>query len=313
MHGVLGATTEEISSMYEYANALQKVGVVGDEAALSGMSTLTMYADNIEQVKKLTPAILDLAVAENGLETSQANVESTAQKVGYALNGNATMLKRIIGATDDEIKTLNNMNDKTKKAEYLFQLLESRVGGANETLAETAQGGIMQASNSLGDLQERLGTQVVPYFEAFKQLLVNILTPIVNFAESNSYWLIPSILTLTAGIGGLIIGFTIYKLVTADVIAKNLALLSSFAPFLVVFGGFIIILNLVAKALSDWSGKSVSAFGLVLGALNVLWTGVENVGKFIINLAENIVNVVLSGIAGIIQGIRICKNWCLDR
>ena len=51
-------------------------------AALSGMSTLTMYADNIEQVKKLTPAILDLAVAENGLETSQANVESTAQKVG---------------------------------------------------------------------------------------------------------------------------------------------------------------------------------------------------------------------------------------
>ena len=59
MHGVLGATTEEISSMYEYANALQKVGV----AALSGMSTLTMYADNIEQVKKLTPAILDLAVA----------------------------------------------------------------------------------------------------------------------------------------------------------------------------------------------------------------------------------------------------------
>ena len=161
----------------------------------------------------------------------------------------------------------------------------------------------MQASNSLGDLQERLGTQVVPYFEAFKQLLVNILTPIVNFAESNSYWLIPSILTLTAGIGGLIIGFTIYKLVTADVIAKNLALLSSFAPFLVVFGGFIIILNLIAKALSDWSGKSVSAFGLVLGALNVLWTGVENVGKFIINLAENIVNVVLSGIAGIIQGI----------
>lgn len=106
MHGVLGATTEEISSMYEYANALQKVGVVGDEAALSGMSTLTMYADNIEQVKKLTPAILDLAVAENGLETSQANVESTAQKVGYVLNGNATMLKRMIGTTDDEINCL---------------------------------------------------------------------------------------------------------------------------------------------------------------------------------------------------------------
>lgn len=43
----------------------------------------------------------------------------------------------------------------------------------------------MQASNSLGDLQERLGTQVVPYFEAFKQLLVNILTPIEQMEVIN--------------------------------------------------------------------------------------------------------------------------------
>lgn len=316
MHGVLGATEEEISSMYEYASALQKVGVVGDEATLSGMSTLTMYADNIDQIKKLTPAILDLAVAENGLNTSQANIESTAQRVGYALNGNATMLKRMIGATDNEIKTLNNMNGKTKKAEYLFKLLESRVGGANETLAKTAQGGIMKANNSLGDLQERLGTQVVPYFTAFRQLLVDILTPIVNFAEANSDWLIPSVLTLTAGIGGLIIAFTLYKLAATDIIAKNLALLASFAPFLVLFDGFIVILNLVAKALSDWSGESVSAVGLVMGAFNVLWTGVTNIGVHIINVFEEVgdkVASIFAGLTNIILGFVKMGAWIGDK
>ena len=308
LHNVLGATQEEITSMYDYASALQQVGVVGDEATLAGVNQLSVYADNLDQINTLTPAILDLAVAQNGLDTSQSNVESSAMMVGRALNGTTMMLKRQLGLTDEQVKALDAMNDKNEKAAALFELIEQKTGGANQALAQTAQGGIMQANNALGDLQEKLGTQVVPYFEMFERLLVQILTPIVNWASANSDWLVPSLIAVAGGLGTLIAVLTVYQVIGWLTAGVNWAIV---APLLILVGlivAFVVAINLAAQALSEWSGTSVSAIGLVFGAVNVAITAVENLFIDLFNILQGIIDGIVLLFLGLANTVMTTLN-----
>lgn len=264
MQNKLGAIPEQVQSLNDYAAALQKVGVVGDEATIAGMGTLTTYASNLDQVTKLTPAILDLAVAENGTNTSMSDVISAAQKVGYALNGNATMIKRLIGASDAEIETLNNMNDKTKKAEYLYKLLERGVGGANEALAKTAQGGIMQANNALGDMQEELGTAVIPYWSMFKQLLVSAVTPAIQFLVAHMSIIAPMLIGIGIAVGIAIVALTVYITWTT---------ISTFVTAALGNAAMATSLKIVAMAL---------IIGVLIGVLLYFWNTNDEVAYYIL-------------------------------
>ena len=264
IHNNLGANKDEIQSMYDYAAALQKVGVVGDEATISGMSTLSMYANNISQVKELTPAILDLAVAQEGLNVTQSTVESYAQRVGYALNGNATMLKRLIGASDDEIKTLNGMNSKTEKSAYLYQLIERSAAGANQALAQTAEGGIMQADNALGDMKETVGKQLVPYLNQFKQILVQALNPAIEWFGQNAKWLVPVLIALGIAIGALIIIYVAYTIITTIVTIANYIMTGSMGAIaLVIIIVIVAILALVLILTYLWNTNDEVANALI--------------------------------------------------
>ena len=291
MHSIMGANEEEIQSMYDYAGALQSVGVVGDEATIAGMSELAMYTDNMKQIEKLTPAILDLAVAQNGLETNMSNVESTANMVGRALSGSAMMIKRQLGLTDEQVKALDSMNDKSEKTAYLYQLIESRVGGANQALAQTAQGSIIQAQNSLSDLGETMGEMVTPYFAQFEQILVQLLTPIVEFVGANADWLIPTLLTLTAVIGGLIIVTKIWTFLNS---AAALSVLKIVLPILLIIG----VIYLVMKALEKLTGQSINFFGLITGMVSVL-------SAIIYNIVAAIWNVIAYTVDAIVDAIRV--------
>ena len=240
--------------MYEYASALQKVGVVGDEATISGMSTLSMYAGSVDQVKKLTPAILDLAVADKGLNTTQATVESYAQRVGYALTGNTTMLKRLVGASNEEIKTLNGMNSKAEKTAYLYELIKNKVGGANEELAQTAEGGIMKSNNALGDMKEKIGSQLVPYLNQFKQILVQALNPAIEWFGNNIGWLAPVLIGFGASLAVIIGVLTVYVTVAGFVKIMNELMGASFMKIALPIMGIVLVIGiLIAVLIHLWN------------------------------------------------------------
>jgi hypothetical protein len=308
LHNVLGATEDEINSMYQYASALQEVGIVGDEATLAGAETLSMYVDNYEQLQQLTPLVDDLAVYMNKLDTSQSDVVSSASMIGKALQGSASMLKRQGVLTDAQADYIDSLNTVEEKSIALQKIFNNSIKGTNETLAQTSQGGIIQAKNSLGDLQEQLGTKVIPYYEMFENILVDILTPITNFVTANSDWLIPSIMAVMGGIALLIGVLTAYQVIGWLTAGVNWAMA---APLLIIVGlfvSFVIAVNLAAKALSNWSGQSVSAVGLVLGAVNVLKTGVENAFIDMYNGVQAMIN----GIAVIFIGLESTVIGVLD-
>lgn len=276
MSAMMGMSSSDIQEIYDYAAALQKVGVIGDEALISGAGIMSSAATSKEGLQGLMEAAANATVRLEGVNASQASYESTANYMRRALEGSASMLERNNILTKQQADYIDSINNKTKKEAELIRLVNANTNEANKVLANTAQGGLMQANNSLGDMQETLGKQVLPYLSAFKQITTQLLEPIVQWAAANSDWLIPSLLTLTAGLGGLIAVLTLHKIATFLSVGANAALLASLLPIVVILTGFVVILNLVANELSKLTGQSVSSVGLIMGALNVLKTFVQN-------------------------------------
>ena len=318
MHNVLGATKEEVQSMYDYAGALQKVGVVGDEAVISGMSELSMYTETVDQVRRLTPLMLDFAVAENGVNTNMSNVTSSAGMLGRALNGSATMLVRQGVLTQDQAKYLDNLATKEDKVAYLVDVLSKKVQGANEVLAQTAEGGIMQANNKMSDMQELLGSKIIPYFSQWQQTIAEALTPAVQFLADNIEWIMPIFITLIGTIGALIIGTTIWSMVNYvqlhPALAKTLLLTLKIIAIVLILIGVIYLIKVAAEKVT---GKTISFMGLIAGMVSVLgaiiynvvaatWNSVAELVDFVLKIVLGAIDVIVTalwGVAWVINGI----------
>lgn len=135
--------TEYKSELMNTADALRKKTAVDDDEIVKLQSMLIGYTGNIDAVRKLTPAILDLA-AGTGL-----SVEAAGKLVARSQEGQEG-LKRlgiVVGETRTEEERLAKVTDEVTK----------RYGGMAEAFAKTDAGGLQQMSNSMEDLEESAG------------------------------------------------------------------------------------------------------------------------------------------------------------
>ena len=285
MHNILGATNDEIQSMYDYAAALQKVGVIGDEVTISAMAELSTYTRTTDQLKKLIPQVLNMAVADKGLAVSEGDVTSAAGMLGRALNGQARMLRRQLGLTQSEVDAIDALNDRTAKADKLVELLSQRFGNANEILAQTAGGGLLQTRNAMGDLQEMIGEKLAPYIAQFERAFYQIIQPAVEWIIDNLDTLLPVLLGTAAVLG---------------VIVATIAIIN-FGPIIALVG----IIGLVIYAILEWSkkqdeltGQTHDSLGLITGMLtafvaffyNVIIVPIYNTIAAVANFVGNVFN-----------------------
>ena len=143
--------------LLETASAIQKVGVVGDEVTIAGMQQLTTYGLSTDAISMLSGSMDDLLVKLYGLNATQENAVTIATAMGKAINGSTGTLARYgIVLTDAEKKMLST-GDAAQRAAALNDILQKRVAGTNEAMAQTDQGKIQQAANLYGDMQEEVG------------------------------------------------------------------------------------------------------------------------------------------------------------
>ena len=314
MHNILGAGSNEIKEMFGYASQLQQTGVVGDEAIKSGMAELAMYTGTMSNLRKLTPLMLDMAVADKGVYTTMSDVTSAASQLGRALNGQAMMLKREYKLTDDQIKQLNSLNDVTDKTNYLYDIMADKVSNANEILSQTSQGGLMQTRNALSDLQEALGEKVTPYIAEFERAFYTLIQPAVEWLIDNLDTLIPILLGTAAVLGVIVATMAIINFGSLILLIGTIGL--------VIYG-----ITQWMKAQDELTGQTHSALGLIAGMLttfaafvyniiimpiwnvlaalanfigNMLNDPVANIEILFLDLAKTIMNIA-STIAGVID------------
>lgn len=199
----LGVGKQAVKQTKELASAQQKLGVVGDEVQLSGAQQLATFAKYPDTVDTLLPAMNNLLVQQNGLNSTSGDAVSIANLFGKAMQGQTGALKRVgISFTDAQAKVLKYGTEE-EKAAMLAQVINENVGNMNAEMAKTPLGKIQQMKNSLGDMAEGVGAALAPALakvaEWVSAKIVPAIEKLVNFMQAN-----PIIAKIVLGITGLL-------------------------------------------------------------------------------------------------------------
>lgn len=183
-----GITNQKtIKSLLDYGGEMQKVGVVGDEIVQMGMNELAMYGLKEEQIKKLTPKMLDMLVKEKGLNATMEDSAAVGKTIAKALAGKTKGLQAYgVYLTDTDNKMLKTMNTEQKVA-FFSKKIEESVGGMNKQLLNTPEGALKSLKNTYGDIQEEVGKRLQPtlttVFGSMAQAFIDINPRIIHLLD----------------------------------------------------------------------------------------------------------------------------------
>lgn len=176
----MGVSDEAAKKTMEYASALQKVGVVGDEVQLSGAQQLATFAKTPATVNKLLPAMNNLLVQQKGLNGTQEDATSIANLMGKVMQGQTGALKRVGVSFDETQEKILKTGTEEERAAVLAEVITQNVGNMNEQFAKTPEGKIQQLKNSLGDMAEEVGGALAPVLADIATFISGKILPVVS-------------------------------------------------------------------------------------------------------------------------------------
>lgn len=277
----MGATQKAAKATIEYAGALQKQGVVGDEVTLAGAQQLATFAKMPSTVNSLLPAMQNLLVQQKGLNGTQQDATQIANLMGKVMMGQTGALKRVgVSFTEAEEKVLKYGTEE-EKAAMLAQVITNNVGNMNQAMLETPEGKIQQMKNSFGDLAEKLGATLAPALADIANWLSNNLIPkideLLSKIQSN-----PIFGKIAVGIAGVLAAGGPLMIILGTIV-KSVGTLVSAASGA---GGAFGMLGKAAKLLTG-------PFGIIAGIFGILFTKSEAFRNAIISLGQSIMSAIL--------------------
>lgn len=165
------------NKLLEQASALQEQTKFGDEAIISGQAFLAQMGQTEEQIKSITPAVLDFAEAQ-GISVNDA-FKLVAKSVGSSTNA----LTRYGVAIEGTVGS-------SERTESAIKNLTNAFGGQATAAAQIGTGPLQQLKNTFGDLQENVGEFIIkgsaPLIKSMKTLterVKNFIDPAETQAE----------------------------------------------------------------------------------------------------------------------------------
>jgi len=172
-----GKFSEEISASFiKQASNLQELTTFADEAILSGQAFALAMGLEADAVKKVTPLVLDFASAMN------IDLQTAFRIVGQSASGETSLLRRY-GLIVDESKL------KSDGFNAVLEVMQTNFGGLAEEIARSGVGPVKQFQNTISDLSETLGENLLP-------ALITIITLLKE-------WL-PTLSRVAIGISGVV-------------------------------------------------------------------------------------------------------------
>ncbi len=232
MRNTMGASQAETQSILDLATAQQKLGVIGDEVQLAGAQELGTYLTKADTLKKLMPVMNDMVAQQYGMNASQESAVNIATMMGKVMDGQVGALSRYGYKFDEAQEKILKFGTEEQRAATLAEVVSSAVGGVNEALAQTPEGAMKQISDSIGDLQERIGklwlrlkTSLLPVFDSIYVRLEQLVTWMEGLGTTlRNLWdiinfLSPILLGLVGAIG--VVTITVKALVMWETICAT--------------------------------------------------------------------------------------------
>lgn len=317
----MGVTQQAAQATIDYANALQKQGVIGDEVLLSGAQQLATFAQYPGTINSLLPAMGNLLAQQKGVNATAQDATQIGNLMGKVLQGQTGALKRVgITFTEAQEQVLKYGTEE-EKAAMLAQVITDNVGNMNKVMAETPEGKIQQMKNAFGDMAEQIGATLAPVLADLANWISTNLMPklqsLIEWFQGNP--VAAKIIVAVAGIlavGGpllILIGTLISSIGT---IMGILPMLAGPAGIVIAVIAAIIAIGVLlyqnwdtikAKAaeIKDWIVEKWNALKEgVTNAVNALKEGVSNAWNAIKSTASSVWNGIKSTITSIVNGIK---------
>ena len=188
MKAVAHASDQQISALRDQQLALQQTTRFEDDAIASAQGFLATFQLSADQVKFMTPHLLDMAEGLRDSTGATMGLEQASNMLGKAIQlGTVGMLAKagvtIPGTTkamQDLWKKhfeLANIQDRVK---MVGDLLDGNFKGQAETAGKTYAGAIDRLKNNFGNLQESIGgvlsQSLLPFIQKLNELVVNPAT-----------------------------------------------------------------------------------------------------------------------------------------
>ena len=165
--------TDELKA---YASQLQKVTTFGDENIISAQAMLGTFQLNAEEIKLLTPSLLDMAAATEKTSGAQADLNDLANAMGKALNTGTGALSRYGVVLTEAQKAQFDTATGMERVAMLAEILGDNFGGAAEEIRNTTAGALAAAANDWGDFKEKVGQILAPMLAAIAGWISDIAT-----------------------------------------------------------------------------------------------------------------------------------------
>lgn len=166
MRNTMGARDEDVQSIKDLCAAQQRLGVIGDEVQMAGAQELATYLEKKSSLEQLIPVMNDMVAQQYGLNATSEAATNIATMLGKVMDGQVGALSRYGYKFDEAQAEILKFGTEEQRAAVLAEVVESSVGGMNESLAKTDAGKAKQAADNFGDLKEQIGAIIAPFESA---------------------------------------------------------------------------------------------------------------------------------------------------
>lgn len=317
----LGVTEQVAQKTIEYAGALQKQGVIGDEVLLSGAQQLATFAKYPGTINSLLPAMGNLLAQQKGVNATAQDATQIGNLMGKVLQGQTGALKRVGVTFDEAQEKVLKYGTEEEKAAMLAQVITENVGNMNAVMAQTPEGKIQQMKNAFGDMAEQIGATLAPVLADLANWISTNLMPklqsLIEWFQGNP--VAAKVIVAVAGIlavGGPLLIFIGSLISSVGAIMGILPALAGPAGIVIGIIAAVIAIGVLlyknwdkikAKAgeIKDWIVEKWNALKEgVSNAVNALKQGVSNAWNAIKSTASSVWNGIKSTITSIVNGIK---------
>lgn len=296
-----------INALRDLNKELAKKTKFDDDATASGQAVLAQFGLTADQIERATPLLQDYA-ARTGKELPDA-----AKDFGRAMLGQGRAFKGIGLNLKDTGSAAGNL-------EQLMAGLNDKVGGFAQKQGKTAAGQAAILSNQFGELEEEVGSKLVPGLLKFAR----VMTTIFAFLADHKEVIIGVLAGMTVGLAA----FAQASIATA--IAEGTLATSTVAvaaPFVAAGVAVAALVAGVIYAYKHWDIFRNAVDAVASFITGTLWPALQTVASFItgtlvpavgsiigtfVNWGQTLASVastVIGHIAGIIDWLR--TNWPL--
>lgn len=168
LRGTTGATDEQIKAAEDWITTQGKLLGISDSQLRPALARLASATGSVGEAQKLASQAMDIAQAKG------VPLETVVKTLEKAYGGNMTALQKLAPEYRDLIKAGASFE------EVMFEL-NNTTGGAAETFANTAEGGMKRLTLGIDETKESIGAALLPVLQA----VLPYITALASWAQEN--------------------------------------------------------------------------------------------------------------------------------